>query len=419
MLLYNKVKKFQPGGMLGYNNQLADPTNPFATPYYGGMSKDLFGKAPTSLAKSPSEKAPATGFSNGMSKITENPFSTSMNTLNTTPNKGLLYSGAGDYSKKFAASTAASTATSTATSSIGGKGDSEFTDPIKEGDAGKNAAATTAGIGLVSNALTANTYEGPKDPTKYTREDAKNDLKKSTSKGLSTGASLGAAVGSAMSASATGGAMSIAGLSASVTAGVAVPVIGAVVVGLGFAIGSLLGRKKKKRAAARAAARENKRQVDLANAQQRAERKAELQTGADTSVNAPAPTVYGASQPSTYGVARKGGVLYSKKKVLATPMLKKGGPIKEYENIIPNGVLHEEENSLGDKGMPVVKCVSNVCTKKYEIEKEELIFTLDTTKKVEQLAKSKNHRALGEYVKEQLLDNTHSFSDKFSELNNR
>ena len=410
MLLYIKTKKFQPGGMLGYNNQLADPTNPFATPSYGGMSKDLFGKAPTSLAKSPSEKAPAIDSSKGMSKITENPYSASMNTLNTNPNKGLLYSGAGDYSKKFAASTA----TSTATSSIGGKGGSEFTDPLKEGDAGKNAAATTAGIGLVSNALTANTYEGPKDPTRYTREDGKNDLKKSTSKGLTTGASLGAAVGSAMSASATG-AMSIAGLSASLTAGVAVPVIGAVVVGLGFAIASLLGRKKKKRAAARA----SKRQIDSLNAQQRAERKAELQTGTDTSVNAPTPTAYGASQPSTYGVARKGGVLYSKKKVLATPMLKKGGPIKEYENIIPNGVLHEEENSLGDKGMPVVKCVSNVCTKKYEIEKEELIFTLDTTKKVEQLAKSKNHKALGEYVKEQLLDNTHSFSDKFSELNNR
>ena len=415
MLLYNKVKKFQPGGMLGYNNQLADPTNPFATPYYEGMFKDLSGKVPTSLAKSPSENAPATGFSKGMSKITENPFSTSMNTLNTTPNKGLLYSGAGDYSKKFAASTAASTATSTATSSIGGKGDSEFTDPIKEGDAGKNAAATTAGIGLVSNALTANTYEGPKDPTKYTREDGKNDLKKSTSKGLSTGASLGATVGAAMGTTTATAIGSSLGISASLAAGVAVPVIGAVVVGLGFAIASLFGRKKKKRAAARA----SQRQIASLNAQQRAERKAELQTGADTSVNAPAPTVYGASQPSTYGVARKGGVLYSKKKVLATPMLKKGGPIKEYENIIPNGVLHEEENSLGDKGMPVVKCVSNVCTKKYEIEKEELIFTLDTTKKVEQLAKSKNHRALGEYVKEQLLDNTHSFSDKFSELNNR
>ena len=266
----------------------------------------------------------------------------------------------------------------------------------------------------MSNALTANTYEGPKDPTRYTKEDGKNDLKKSTSKGLTTGASLGAAVGSAMSASASG-ATSIAGLSASLTAGVAVPVIGAVVVGLGFAIASVLGRKKKKRAAARA----RKRQIASLNAQQRAERKAELQTGTNTSVNAPTPTAYGASQPSTYGVARKGGILYSKKKVLATPMLKKGGPIKEYENIIPNGVLHEEENSLGDKGMPVVKCVSNVCTKKYEIEKEELIFTLDTTKKVEQLAKSKNHKALGEYVKEQLLDNTHSFSDKFSELNNR
>ena len=411
MLLYNKVKKFQPGGMLGYNNQLADPTNPFATPSYGGISKDLFGKAPISLAKSPSEKAPAIDSSKGMSKITENPYSASMNTLNTNPNKGLLYSGAGDYSKKFAASTA----TSTATSSIGGKGGSESTDPLEAGDAGKNAAATTAGIGLVSNALTANTYEGPKDPTRYTREDGKNDLKKSTSKGLTTGASLGATVGTAMGATTATAIGSSLGISASLAAGVAVPVIGAVVVGLGFAIASLLGRKKKKRAAARA----SKRQIDSLNAQQRAERKAELQTGADTSVNAPAPTAYGASQPSTYGVARKGGVLYSKKKVLATPMLKKGGPIKEYENIIPNGVLHEEENSLGDKGMPVVKCVSNVCTKKYEIEKEELIFTLDTTKKVEQLAKSKNHKALGEYVKEQLLDNTHSFSDKFSELNNR
>lgn len=417
MLLYIKTKKFQPGGLFGYNNQLADPTNPFATPSYGGMSKDLFGKAPTSLTKSPFEKAPAIDYSKGMSKIAENPFSTSMNTLNTTPNKGLLYSGAGDYSTKFAASTA----TSTATSSIGGKGGkggsegSEFTDTLKEGDAGKNAAATTAGIGLVSNALTANTYEGPKDPTRYTREDGKNDLKKSTSKGLTTGASLGATVGTAMGATTATAIGSSLGISASLAAGVAVPVVGAVVVGLGFAISSLLGRKKKKRAAARA----RERQIASLNAQQRAERKAELQTGTDTSVNAPTPTAYGASQPSTYGVARKGGVLYSKKKVLATPMLKKGGPIKEYENIIPNGVLHEEENSLGDKGMPVVKCVSNVCTKKYEIEKEELIFTLDTTKKVEQLAKSKNHKALGEYVKEQLLDNTHSFSDKFSELNNR
>ena len=418
MLLYNKVKKFQPGGMLGYNNQLADPTNPFATPSYGGISKDLFGKAPTSLAKSPSEKTPAVDSSKGMSKIAENPFSTSMNTLNTNPNKGLLYSGA-DYSKKFAASTATSTAASSVEDK-GGKGGSEFTDPLKEGDAGKNAAATTAGIGLVSNALTANTYEGPKDPTRYTREDGKNDLKKSTSKGLTTGASLGAAVGTALGPAAAGTVASTLGLgagagAASLAAGVAVPVVGAVVVGLGFAIASLFGRKKKKRAAARA----SKRQIDSLNAQQRAERKAELQTGTNTSVNAPSPTAYGASQPSTYGVARKGGVLYSKKKVLATPMLKKGGPIKEYENIIPNGVLHEEENSLGDKGMPVVKCVSNVCTKKYEIEKEELIFTLDTTKKVEQLAKSKNHKVLGEFVKEQLLDNTHSFSDKFSELNNR
>jgi hypothetical protein len=33
-----------------------------------------------------------------------------------------------------------------------------------------------------------------------------------------------------------------------------------------------------------------------------------------------------------------------------------GGSITATENIIPNGVLHEEFNKLGDKGMPVVKC---------------------------------------------------------------
>jgi hypothetical protein len=58
------------------------------------------------------------------------------------------------------------------------------------------------------------------------------------------------------------------------------------------------------------------------------------------------------------------------------------------ENIIPNGVLHEEFNKLGDKGMPVVKCKNNSCEKKYEIERDEMIFTLAATKNVEKLVKS-------------------------------
>lgn len=101
------------------------------------------------------------------------------------------------------------------------------------------------------------------------------------------------------------------------------------------------------------------------------------------------------------------------------PVFKKGGRIQPTENIIPNGVLHEEENSLGDKGMPVVHCKNNTCSKKYEIERDELIFTLAATKKTEELARSGNLKELGRFVKAQLLDNTHSFTDKYKELNNR
>jgi hypothetical protein len=80
-------------------------------------------------------------------------------------------------------------------------------------------------------------------------------------------------------------------------------------------------------------------------------------------------------------------------------------------------VLHEEDNKLGDKGMPVVKCKSGTCTKKYEIEKDEMIFTLDTTKKVEELVDKKDYTTLGKFVKDQVLSNTHSFTDKFRDLN--
>ena len=88
-------------------------------------------------------------------------------------------------------------------------------------------------------------------------------------------------------------------------------------------------------------------------------------------------------------------------------------------NVVPNGVLHEEENDLGDKGMPVVKCDTEkkVCEKKYEIEKDELILTLSTTKRAEELAKGGKLKELGEFLATQLLTNTHSFTEKFGELN--
>lgn len=96
---------------------------------------------------------------------------------------------------------------------------------------------------------------------------------------------------------------------------------------------------------------------------------------------------------------------------------KRGGKVKMTENIIPNGVLHEEKNSLGDKGMPVVKCTKDVCEKQYEIERDEMILTLGTTKKMEVLAKGKKFAALGAFVREEILHNTHSFTDKYKFLN--
>jgi transcriptional antiterminator len=67
--------------------------------------------------------------------------------------------------------------------------------------------------------------------------------------------------------------------------------------------------------------------------------------------------------------------------------------------------------------MPVVKCKSGTCTKKYEIEKDEMIFTLSTTKKVEDLVEKKDYTELGKFVKNQVLSNTHSYTDKFDDLN--
>jgi hypothetical protein len=56
------------------------------------------------------------------------------------------------------------------------------------------------------------------------------------------------------------------------------------------------------------------------------------------------------------------------------------------QNIIPNGVLHEEFNKLGDKSMPVVKC--KITPVKSMRLKDEMIFTLAATKNVEKLVKS-------------------------------
>jgi len=95
-----------------------------------------------------------------------------------------------------------------------------------------------------------------------------------------------------------------------------------------------------------------------------------------------------------------------------------GGKLNDSNNIIPNGVSHEEENVWGTKGQPVVKCKKDSCTKIYEIESDELIITKETTKMLEKLVKENDTKKLGKYMTEQILGNTYSYTNTYKNLNN-
>lgn len=91
-------------------------------------------------------------------------------------------------------------------------------------------------------------------------------------------------------------------------------------------------------------------------------------------------------------------------------------------NIIPSGELHEDENKHGDKGVPVVTenadCAAkgNACTlnKEAEIEREEIIFSLELTERLEQAAEQYKANPedkdllieIGTLLKYEILNNT-------------
>ena len=136
---------------------------------------------------------------------------------------------------------------------------------------------------------------------------------------------------------------------------------------------------------------------------------------------------------SRYAMAAKGGKFYiasrrfslsgkeGKLKKLSSDRFASfriGGKLNDTHNIIPNGISHDEENSWGTKGQPVVKCKKDSCSKVYEIESEELIITKETTDQLEKLSKKGEEKKLGKYMTEQLLGNTFSYTDSFKEINN-
>jgi len=309
-------------------------------------------------------------------------------------------------------------------------------EPLKEAKPAQPPFDTTggrdAGLGTISKgaqmagaALQGTTDD---DDKTYTGKEKAGTVGGSALSGAGAGLSAGvSAAGLGVGTVSMAGSLTATGALASTIAigqmAVPVPVVGAAIgLVVGIVTGIFKGKKKKKQA--RKAKRDHSIKVrSQLNAQIRkhnSEQDANLTSGIPaTSQEAPEVNGYRSRREggTFHYTIPKGGNLVQE--ILAPKKFKRGGVVTPTENIIPNGVLHEENNQLGDKGMPVVKCASkDSCSKQYEIERDEMILTQSTTKTIEELSAKKKFKELGEFVKQQILDNTHSFTGKYADLNN-
>lgn len=111
-------------------------------------------------------------------------------------------------------------------------------------------------------------------------------------------------------------------------------------------------------------------------------------------------------------------ILANREKRKRAQVFRSGGQV----NVIAKGVLHEEPNQLGDKGIPIV--IKEGKRKIAEIEVNEIIFHRDASERMKELAKA--YKAdpgnkellarLGEMVKKEILENT---IDRQGELLNK
>lgn len=126
--------------------------------------------------------------------------------------------------------------------------------------------------------------------------------------------------------------------------------------------------------------------------------------------------------------AKYGAKLQDVKRILAlkeskkTTMYKQGGSF----NVIPDGALHARKHHLEDldekykevthKGIPIIsESESGEITQHAEVEKEEIIFRLEVTKKIEELAKKGTDEAAietGKLLVKEILYNTKDNTDK-------
>jgi len=285
-------------------------------------------------------------------------------------------------------------------------------------NAGNVAEAVAPLAGIAGQALD-NTTDN--DDRTYTKKEKAGDIAGTALKTAATAAGTATTAASALGAGAAT-ALGIAGTSMTIgQAVIPIPLVGAAI---GFVIGGIIGLVKSGKAKRKAKKAQKAYSIKVAGQLNAKNRKAN--TVRDSELSQSLSTT-GAAVPEVTGYSKEGGTFHwtlpkntnlVTKKAPTVKKFKRGGKVKETENIIPNGVLHEEKNSLGDKGMPVVKCKNNSCSKQYEIERDEMILTLKTTKEIERLAKGKKFSELGEFIKKQVLQNTHSFTNKFVDLNN-
>lgn len=421
-ILYKKVPKFQIGSIFAKQTEVPRYSD---ADMYGDQIGNTFGKRTSNDIKSGYDF----GFTNNnANKGIINPNTPIKNNKFITPEKlpkGIGYNSSNIFNASVIDKKPALPKLPSYSSNLANLKEPE---PIDRGKAINDGAQLlgTAGAALEGS------INRDGDPTTYTKGDTRKQIGGSALKGVSTGAAVagtvaaaGAAIAPVTTAAITGGAAALTGAAA----GSVVPIIGTAV---GLVVGAIVGiaaSKKAKKKAAKA-----KKAQDIQYANQQSTERVRQNSIRDTELIQSIPNTSsvkngGENTYSGYRVARRGGTFHftlktdfsnykqEEKAPLPPKKFKRGGSIKATENIIPNGVLHEEKNKLGDKGMPVVKCNNNSCVKKYEIERDEMIFTLATTKEVERLIKQKDFKKLGLFVKTQVLDNTHSFTDKYADLN--
>jgi hypothetical protein len=305
---------------------------------------------------------------------------------------------AGDMQKLFRQQNALNTvntnnlslATSTNRTALAGA-PTTTTDAKKPGLSQSTASSITgiAGLGLTGAGSLVEAFkkDAPLNTwgiAQQTAKGKKSDVTSSALKGAGTGLATGASIGSLIGPWGT--------------------VIGGVVGGVAGGVIGLLKAKKKIKA-------DDKQYLDSTQqAYESYTQKANAQQYAAMGMHGAKLAVMTKIKDS-----KRDALSYKSRKFKVGGKLNKVGEV----NVIPAGTLHKENNNLGqkDKGIPII---DETGKKVFEVEREELILRLKTTKAVEDMVskykKSNNSQhlvALGKLLSKEIMTNTHDLSGKF------